>query len=310
MRAIISAILKEYGKKIISEINMFLDKYKDLIVKELKKDGAVIITEAKKFLTSALNEIVKAITDLIKHLITEDELYNDEQALKDPTKISDWFKKVWAKIKEAFKGLDKDFKKFEDLCYHFVEKFLKDTKEMRAIISAILKEYGKKIISEINMFLDKYKDLIVKELKKDGAVIITEAKKFLTSALNEIVKAITDLIKHLITEDELYNDVKNEMVFNPNSFWDKIIDTVKKIKGVIKESTMRTLIKYKPQILDAVKNLKDVIIACGKDIVIQVSHGIIKIITDGTSVMSDGSNPGNFYFKGEYDMIVLPEIAA
>lgn len=48
-----------------------------------------------------------------------------------------------------------------------------------------------------------------------------------------------------------------------NLVWEKFLEMVRKVKGVIKESTMKVLIKYKPEILDAVLHLKNVIIACG-----------------------------------------------
>jgi len=89
--------------------------------------------------------------------------------------------------------------------------------------------------------------------------------------------------------------------------WEKFLEMLKKVKGVIKESTMKVLIKYKPEIIDAVMHLKNVIIACGKDIVIEIKHGIIKIITDGDGLVSDGSNPNDFFFEEGYIMIVYPE---
>ena len=89
--------------------------------------------------------------------------------------------------------------------------------------------------------------------------------------------------------------------------WAKFLELLKKVKGVIKESTMKVLIKYKPEIIDAVMHLKNVIIACGKDIVIEIKHGIIKIITDGDVLVSDGSNPNDFYYEEGYIMIVHSE---
>merc|ERR1712002_1450068 len=67
----------------------------------------------------------------------------------------------------------------------------------------------------------------------------------------------------------------------------------------------KVLKKYKPQIQDAVVHLKDVVIACGKDIVIQVKDGIVKIITDGATAMSDDSDASEFYFEGDYVMLIF-----
>jgi len=98
----------------------------------------------------------------------------------------------------------------------------------------------------------------------------------------------------------------NELTPNLD-IWAKFLELLTKVKGVIKESTMKVLIKYKPEIIDAVMHLKNVIIACGKDIVIEIKHGIIKIITDGDVLVSDGSNPNDFYYEDGYIMIVHSE---
>jgi len=89
--------------------------------------------------------------------------------------------------------------------------------------------------------------------------------------------------------------------------WQKFLDMLKKVKGVIKESTMKVLNKHKQEIIDAVMHLKNVIIAVGKDIVIEIKNGIIKIITDGHALVSDGSNPNDFYYEEGYIMIIYPE---
>jgi len=94
----------------------------------------------------------------------------------------------------------------------------------------------------------------------------------------------------------------------PNlDIWQKFLDMLKKVKGVIKESTLKVLKKHKQEIIDAVMHLKNVIIACGEDIIIEIKNGIIKIITDGNVLVSDGSNPNDFYYDDGYIMIIYPE---
>merc|ERR1712126_187295 len=81
-----------------------------------------------------------------------------------------------------------------------------------------------------------------------------------------------------------------------DAIWQRILDTVDKING-----PRKTAENFKPQIMEAIKN-KNVVMSCGKDLVIQVIDGVVKVITDGEVSMSDDSNPNEFYFKGDYVM--------
>merc|ERR1719228_1574603 len=133
--------------------------------------------------------------------------------------VDDWFKMVWAKItkfftdlgekiKEAFKefGIDmKDFGKkvkeaFDKLGVKIKEFFDKAfPAEMREKIKQMFKHYGDVIVAEFNKLVEKYKDLIISALLKDGKVIIAEG-----------VKLIVDLLKKITGNDILFDDLDDE----------------------------------------------------------------------------------------------------
>merc|ERR550534_2653845 len=138
------------------------------------------------------------------------------------------------------------------------------TSFLRSSYTGPLKEDLKKLVI-------KYKPRILEELQKFKKVVIEEGKGL-------VVEMLGDAIKIIIKGGIGYEAVEE------NSFadmWEKVKAKVAKMKDVVREITMKKLDKYKPQIMDAVQHLKDVVIACGKDVVITVKDGIIKVIVDG-----------------------------
>merc|ERR1712002_721604 len=119
------------------------------------------------------------------------------------SKVSDWFKKVWAQIKEAFEKLGEKIKIsnakikawFDKVGAQIKEAFdnlgkkIKETAEkvfppeFRAKIAAMAKKYAKIIEEEVEAAVKKYEDLIVDALTKDGKVIVEEAKKLLITTI-------------------------------------------------------------------------------------------------------------------------------
>merc|ERR1712212_670126 len=299
MREKIKQMFKHYGDVIVAEFNKLVEKYRDLIISALLKDGKVIIAEGKKLLIAAIDEGVKLIVDLLKKITGNEVLFddlddeandikdlwkiikamveawakekeaeleklvtkykpelikiaktfeaslehegkgllvdllgdlikiiisggNDDEPIDGEVmevngKVDDWFKMVWAKItkfftdlgekiKEAFKdfGIDmKDFGKkvkeaFDKLGVKIKEFFDKAfPADMREKIKQMFKHYGDVIVAEFNKLVEKYKDLIISALLKDGKVIIAEAKKLLIAAIDEGVKLIVDILKKI-----------------------------------------------------------------------------------------------------------------
>merc|ERR1711936_925721 len=283
------AALKAFWTKVVAKVEATFDKYKDLIIDALKKDGKVILEEAEKLLTEVVSGVAKFIEDLIKKLIGGTEMLNDDVDFADngikefwekvkaavkkyfvskgeefkkfpakygPTleklltkleqdaasqaqnmavdflgdlikiimgmpippamndeemelsnvdsKIGDWFKMVWAKVKAWFEKAGKDIKVFfDDLGEKIKETFEQlFPAELRAKVLAALKAFWTKVVAKVEATFDKYKDLIIDALKKDGKVILEEAEKLLTEVVKSAAKFIEDLIKKLIGGQE------------------------------------------------------------------------------------------------------------
>jgi len=153
-------------------------------------------------------------------------------------------------------------------------------KEIWEKVVAAVKAYTGKFKEDLEKMVTKYKPRIIEELKKFKTVVIDEGKQLLIDMLG-------DAIKIIIRGGIGYEEVEE---FSFVDIWGKIKATVEKMKGVVKEVTMKTLEKYKPKIMAAVKDLKDVVIQCGKDVVIQVKDGVIKIITEGGVAFSEDTD--------------------
>jgi len=171
--------------------------------------------------------------------------------------------------------------------------------DMVAKVKGVIKESTMKVLL-------KHKKEILDAIMHLKNVIIACGKDLVIEIKNGIIKIITnnDVIMADISNpnDQAIALTKAEIQTNFD-WWQKLLDMVAKVKGVIKESTMKVLLKHKKEILDAIMHLKNVIIACGKDLVIEIKNGIIKIIVDGMVQVSDGSNPNEFLFEGDYVMI-------
>merc|ERR1719334_834193 len=118
-------------------------------------------------------------------------------------------------------------------------------KEIWGKVVAAVKSYTGPLKEDLKKLVIKYKPRILDELQKFKKVVIEEGKG-------------------LVVE-----------------MWEKVKAKVAKMKEVVRKIPMKKLEKFKPQIMDAVQHLKDVVIACGKDVVITVKDGIIKVIVDG-----------------------------
>merc|ERR1712002_282614 len=159
-----------------------------------------------------------------------------------------------------------------------------------------LKEIWEQVKAAVEGYVGAYKEELKKLVTKYKPRIIAELKRAKQVVIDMLGDAIKIIIKSGVGDEPQENGLKE--------IWEKIKSTARKIKGVVSEKTLKVLEKYKPKILDAVKGLKDVVIACGKDLVIQVKDGIIKIITDGSVTVSDDSPAENFYFEDGYAMVI------
>jgi len=170
-------------------------------------------------------------------------------------------------------------------------------KELWEKVKAAVKKYFGQRKAELEKLVVKYKPRIIAELQVFEKSLIKEGKTLAVDLLG-------DLIKIIISGGGEYSDDEPQVIKiaieskdnSVDAIWQRILDTVDKING-----PRKTAENFKPQIMEAIKN-KNVVMSCGKDLVIQVIDGVVKVITDGEVSMSDDSNPNEFYFKGDYVM--------
>lgn len=68
------------------------------------------------------------------------------------------------------------------------------------------------------------------------------------------------------------------------------------------------LAKHHEKIAKVVDDLKDVVIVCGKELVIQIKEAIVKIVTGGLTVVSDDSVPAtDIYYTGSYAVVIFSD---
>merc|ERR1712002_713129 len=166
-------------------------KYEPRILEEIEKWNKELIHDLKSLAVDLLGDLIKIIIG-----IPDDEPLYDEPLMEVDSKVSDWFKKVWAQIKEAFDKLGAKIKETAEKLF---------PAEFRAKIAAMAKKYAKVIEEEVEEMVKKYEDLILDALTKDGKVIIAEAKKLLITTIDNIVERIVKII-HSVTVFEDTNE--------------------------------------------------------------------------------------------------------
>merc|ERR1719376_1894835 len=229
----VKAAVKEYFVSRGHEFEKMGPKYKSTVEDLLNKFETMSIKALKNMGVDFLGDLIKIIMG--QDPTAEEFLFADEEfeLTKVDSKIGDWFKKAWAKVKAFFDKLGPQIKEFFDnLGQQIADAFEKIfSKEARAKIVAALKAFWKKIVAKFEETFDKYKDLIIAALKKDGKVIPEEAEKLLQSVIEGVTKVIIDAIKKLIGEGIVFNDDMDD------SNLDSITDCVKAEKECMSAAT-------------------------------------------------------------------------
>jgi len=227
-----------------------------------------------------------------------DDIKDEFEMVEVNGKVDDWFKKVWAKItkffqdlgekiKEAFKdfGIDmKDFGKkvkeaFDKLGAKIKEAFDKVfSKEKREQIKQMFKHYADVVVAEFKRVVMKYKDLIIEALMKDGKVIVAEGQKLLIAALDAAVKLIVDIIHKIVGNEVLYDDLPEEANINIKDLWEKIKQFIKAYLKDKEEDFEKMVTKYKPRLIELLKNFGKTLAHEGKGLAIDLLGDLIKII--------------------------------
>merc|ERR1719376_1054631 len=193
----VKAAVKDFFVSRINEFKKMGPKYEPTAEDLLHKFEHLLPNELAKMAVSFLGDLIKIIMGLDPDSI--DYLVNDEEFELSAvdSKIGDWFKKVWAKVKAAFDNLGHQIKEAFEKVF---------SAEVRAKILAALKKFGKNILAKLEETFNKYKDLIIGALTKDGKVILEEAEKLIESGIEGVAKTIIDAIKKLIGEGLVFND--------------------------------------------------------------------------------------------------------
>merc|ERR1712002_835465 len=286
IRAKIAKIAGEWGKRIVGDVSIILEKYKDIIVTGLKHLGKVVIKDTKTIVVEIIQDTVKIIVDGIHSL-------GGKLAISSETEEYG-LKEIWEKVKAAVEGyfghykeeLKKMVTKYKPKILEQLQKFkkvvidegkqlvidmlgdaikiiirggigyesqengLKETwgkvkdafKRLGDKIKATSEDLWKKIIPVAGPVIEKYKDLIIKALEKQGTVVIDEGKKIVITVINDVVKVIIDGMEAVSKKIEYESEIDPEdvtfavMVRGPNS---AVGDKIKEIWGKVKAAFQR-----------------------------------------------------------------------
>jgi len=294
--------LKELGEKVKSKSEAIwkkigpaaekaLGKYKDVILEALKKDGQVIITEGRKIVITVINDVVKVVIDGIDALTGEKTvpMMDDEAQLSEQNgMLVDW---VIGHYKAILEGFLKTIKAFAG-------RYKEDLKGLLAKYTprmmAGFKQVFRVVWGEVQELMVDVAGDVIKWILKHGQ----------SDFGSKVIKVIQWVIRHLMPQAQSDEGVVVVAVGNSlGGIWDKVLATAGKLSDTVRDSAKATLEKYKPKIIEAVTKLQKVVIACGKDLIVQIKDGIVKIIADGSTATSDDSSPSEFFFKGHYVML-------
>merc|ERR1712002_1271137 len=273
----IKATSEDLWKKIVPVAGPVIEKYKDLIIKALEKDGKVVIDEGKKIVITVINDVVKVIIDGLEAASGKIGLDSNEERINGVTvyvnansAAGDKIKEVWEKVKAAFQALGE---KIAGLGHKISEK----TAPIRAKIAEIAKKYGGKIVAVLQAIVDKYKDVIMDAVEKSGRVVIEEGKKIIIEVVKDTVKVIVDGIHALGGKYEITATSADESEENGlKEIWEQVKAAVEGYVGAYKEELKKLVTKYKPRIIAELKRAKKVVIDEGKQLVIDMLGDAIK----------------------------------
>ena len=95
-------------------------------------------------------------------------------------------------------------------------KIKEATAEVRAKIAKAAKRVGDKVLKQVMETLNKYKDVIIGALTKDGKVIIEEGRRIVIEVIKDVVKVVVDGI-HALGGGQVVSYSSNEVVDSENS---------------------------------------------------------------------------------------------
>jgi len=147
-------------------------------------------------------------------------------------------------------------------------------------VKTAVSKFGSKAKAATNAIIEKYRPKIEKALQNAQKVIIVEGKKIVIEIVGDIVKVIVDGLSS--TSEESTVVVKRSI----SSWWDKVKSAASNLGGNVRQSTLKVLEEFKPKIVNALNNVKKLVIQGAEQIVIEICGNIVKIIAGGDSATS------------------------
>merc|ERR1711881_485576 len=143
-----------------------------------------------------------------------------------------------------------------------------------AKVKAAAKKAGDKIKVDVVKVIEEFKPKVLADLKKFGETIIEGGKKIIVTIKNDVVEVIVGEFV-ASSEDETYMAKRGF-----RDVWEKVKAAAKKLGDDIRGRVETAIEELKPQILDSLNKVKQIVIDAGKKILIQVKGEIVRIITD------------------------------
>jgi len=149
-----------------------------------------------------------------------------------------------------------------------------------------VKDAAKKLVGDVKVIvikaINENKPLIMAELEKMKQVLIDAGKKVLIQIVDDVVKIIIG--DQVVFSDKTVNDIAE---YGFSDMWAKVKAAANKLSGKVRDDVKAAIEKLKPQILDHLNTVKEIVIDGGKKIIIQVKDDIVRIIVDALKVESD-----------------------
>merc|ERR1712168_1719880 len=169
------------------------------------------------------------------------------------------------------------------------------SKEARQKIIDVFTRFGKKAADYFEKLFEKYKDVIIATLKRDGKVILEEVKRLVLTAFKTTMNAIIDIVKKIIGEEIVVQGILNDeetAVGNPiDDFFKQLFEKIKKIVVAYIDGRIAEFDKfgkkYKPVFINEGKKFKTDLIKYGKTLLVDMLEDIIKIIINPPEIVGD-----------------------
>merc|ERR1712142_834690 len=129
-----------------------------------------------------------------------------------------------------------------------------------------VKDAAKKLVGDVKVIVMKVveenKPLIMAELEKMKQILIDAGKKVLIQIVDDVVK--------IIIGDDIAMSGPTEVEYGLQDLWGKVKAAADKLQGKVKDDVKAAIENLKPQILDSLNTVKEIVIDAGKKVVIQV----------------------------------------